>query len=56
MQKRRSSREQAVAASRVRAAVQLQPHRSKVQESAKLYSRTKQKRQWQKDHEALLAS
>ncbi|MDB4896051.1 MAG: hypothetical protein JWN15_2313 [Firmicutes bacterium] len=54
MKKRRSVQEQAVAAARLRAAVSLQPHRPKVEESAKRYRRTKQKRLWHKDQEALL--
>jgi hypothetical protein len=54
MKERRSVREQAVAAARLRAAVSLQPHRPKVEESAKRYRRTKQKRLWHKDQEALL--
>jgi hypothetical protein len=54
VKKRRSPQEQAAAAARLRAAVSLQPHRPKVEESAKCYRRTKQKRLWQNDQEALL--
>lgn len=54
MKKRvRSGKEQAATQQRLAAAVRLQAHRPKVQESEKTYNRNKQKRLWQKDQEAL---
>lgn len=51
--KARTAKEQAVVQSRVAAAVRLQAHRPKVETSVKNYDRSKQKRLWQKDQEAL---
>jgi hypothetical protein len=51
MKKRRSAREQAVAVTRVRAAVSLQSFRPKVQNNHKTYNRSEQKRRWHKDQE-----
>ncbi len=51
MTKNRSRQQQAVALSRVAAAVKLQAHRPKVQESAKHYKRAKEKRRWQHDQD-----
>jgi|GEM_PF-6347921 len=53
MKKARSPHEQAVALSRVAAAKRLLAHRPKVEADRKSYSRTKAKRLWQKDQEAL---
>lgn len=51
MKKRRSAREQAVALTRVRAAVSLQSFRPKAQSNDKTYNRSEQKRRWHKDQE-----
>lgn len=53
MKKARSRQEQAVVASRLAAGVQLQNHRPKTHATGKTYNRTKAKRLWQKDQEAL---
>lgn len=54
MKKRaRSAHEQRVTQQRLAAGVRLQGYRPKVEDSVKTYNRTKQKRLWQKDQEAL---
>lgn len=56
MKKARSKQEQTVVQSRVAAAVRLQAHRPRVQESKRAYDRKKAKRLWHKDQEALFAA
>lgn len=51
--KARTAKEQAIVQSRVAAAVRLQAHRPKVEANVKSYNRSKQKRRWQRDQEAL---
>lgn len=53
MKKARSRQEQTIALTRVAAAVKLQDRRPRVHDDKKRYDRTKSKRLWQKDQEAL---
>ncbi|HYF81234.1 MAG TPA: hypothetical protein VD973_29310 [Symbiobacteriaceae bacterium] len=53
MKKSRSVQEQAVVLGRVKAARQLQDHRPRAHQDQTKYNRTKAKRLWQKDQEAL---
>lgn len=53
MKKPRSMQEQAVVLGRIKAARQLQDRRPRTHQDQTKYSRTKAKRLWQKDQEAL---
>lgn len=53
MKKPRTAKEQAIITSRVAAGTRLQTHRPKVHADEKSYNRTREKRRWHRDQEAL---